>query len=45
MEVTRNEAIAILDADPALQRPENVALRALRDRHCKRERIDFSDIS
>lgn len=45
MEITRNEAIAILAADPLLQRPENLALAALRDRHRKRERIDFSDIS
>jgi ATP-dependent DNA helicase RecG len=45
MEVTRNEAIAILDRDAALERPEHMALRGLRDRHKRRERIDFSDIS
>lgn len=45
MEVTRNEAIAILDKDASLERPENTALRQLRDKHKRRERIDFSDIS
>ncbi len=45
MELTRNEALAILEADPQLQRPENIALRELRDRHRRREHIDFSDIS
>lgn len=45
MQLTRDEAIAILAADPELSHAENVGLRALRDRHHKRERIDFSDIS
>ena len=45
MEVTRNEAISILERDPALERPEHAPLRVLRDRHKRRERIDFSDIS
>ncbi|MBO7199334.1 MAG: ATP-dependent DNA helicase RecG [Alistipes sp.] len=45
MELTRNDALAILGSDPRLEQPQNVALRALRDRHHKRERIDFSDIS
>jgi ATP-dependent DNA helicase RecG len=45
MEVTRSEAIAILQGDPTLERPEHAPLRALRDRHKRRERIDFSDIS
>lgn len=45
MEVTRNEAIAILDKDADLAHPENIALRELRDKHKRRERIDFSDIS
>jgi ATP-dependent DNA helicase RecG len=45
MELTRNDAIEILHSDPTLERRENVALRALRDRHHKREKIDFSDIS
>ncbi|MBO5830677.1 MAG: ATP-dependent DNA helicase RecG [Alistipes sp.] len=45
MELTRNDAIAILHADPLLERRENMLLRALRDRHHKREKIDFSDIS
>lgn len=45
MELTRNEALALLASDPELTRPENVLLRELRDRYRKKERIDFSDIS
>jgi ATP-dependent DNA helicase RecG len=45
MELTRNDAIEILHSDPMLERRENLPLRALRDRHHKREKIDFSDIS
>ena len=45
MEVTREEALRILATDATLQRPENILLRALRDKHRKRETIDFSDIS
>ena len=45
MELTRNEALAILALDPELSKPENVMLRELRDRYRKKERIDFSDIS
>ena len=45
MEVTRNEAIAILNKDADLARPENIALRELRDKHRRREHLDFSDIS
>jgi ATP-dependent DNA helicase RecG len=45
MELTRNDAIAILTRDPQLEQPSNAPLRELRDRHNKRERIDFSDIS
>ena len=45
MELTRNDAIDILRSDPTLERRENALLRALRDRHHKREKIDFSDIS
>ncbi len=45
MELTREVAIDILSRDSNLQMAENQGLRALRDRHCKRERIDFSDIS
>ena len=45
MELTRNEALAILALDPELVKPENAMLRELRDRYRKRERIDFSDIS
>ena len=45
MELTRNDAIAILRSDPRLEQPANTQLRELRDKHHKRERIDFSDIS
>ena len=45
MQLTRDEALNILAQDPKLEHPENVLLRQLRDKHCKRERIDFSDIS
>ena len=45
MQLTRDEALAILSSDPKLERAENAPLRALRDKHHKRERIDFSDIS
>lgn len=45
MELTRNEALAILADDADLSRPEHLSLRELRDRHKKKERIDFSDIS
>lgn len=45
MELTRNEALAILAEDADLSRPEHLSLRELRDRHKKKERIDFSDIS
>ena len=45
MEITREEALRILATDATLQRPENMLLRALRDKHRKREAIDFSDIS
>ena len=45
MQLTRDDALAILSADPMLERVENAPLRELRDRHYRRERIDFSDIS
>lgn len=45
MELTRNEAIAILESDATLDRAEHSGLRTLRDKHRRRERIDFSDIS
>lgn len=45
MELTRNEALALLASDPELSKPENAMLRELRDRYRKKERIDFSDIS
>ena len=45
MELTRNEALAILASDPELSKIENAKLRELRDRYRKKERLDFSDIS
>ena len=45
MELTREEALRILASDPKLESAENSSLRELRDRHKRRERIDFSDIS
>ena len=45
MEITREEAISILDGDPNLERVENQPLRRLRDRYRRRDYIDFSDIS
>ena len=45
MELTRNDALSILNADPRLEQPMHAPLRELRNRHNKRERIDFSDIS
>jgi ATP-dependent DNA helicase RecG len=45
MELTREEALRILEKDPQLTNPENRGLQELRDRHRKREYIDFSDIS
>ena len=45
MELTREEALRILASDPKLESAENGSLRELRDRHKRRERIDFSDIS
>lgn len=45
MQLTRDEAIAVLEKDPNLEHPNHVGLRQLRDKHRKRERIDFSDIS
>ncbi|MBP3547900.1 MAG: ATP-dependent DNA helicase RecG [Alistipes sp.] len=45
MQLTRDEALAILERDPLLEHAESAGFRALRDKHRKRERIDFSDIS
>ena len=45
MQITRDEAIAILDGDPKLEQPANRSWAALRDRYRKREKIDFSNIS
>lgn len=45
MEITREEALSILDSDPSLERVENQPLRRLRDGYRRRDYIDFSDIS
>ena len=45
MEITRDEALAILSSDATLERAENAGLRRLRDKHRKRNYVDFSDIS
>ena len=45
MELTREDALRILERDATLSLPENLPLRELRDRHRRREHIDFSDIS
>jgi ATP-dependent DNA helicase RecG len=45
MQITRDEAIAILDDDATLTKPQNRALAELSDRHRRRERIDFSNVS
>ena len=45
MELTREEALRVLATDSDLAKPENRALRELRDKYRKRETIDFSDIS
>ncbi len=43
--LSREAAIAVLEADPGLARPENRGLEALRRRYSGRESIDFSRIS
>lgn len=43
--VTREAATELLEADPALERPEHGGLRELRRRYAGREEIDFSRIS
>ena len=45
LEITREEAIRILNDDPQLLSPRYRSLQELRDRHRRREHIDFSDIS
>ena len=45
MELTREEALRVLATDSDLAKPENRALRELRNKYRKRETIDFSDIS
>ena len=45
MQLTRDEAIAILDDDPRLEKAKNIPLVQLRNRYQKREKIDFSNIS
>lgn len=43
--VAREAAMALLDADPRLERPEHAGLRELRSRYSARGGIDFSNIS
>ncbi|MDE7123127.1 MAG: ATP-dependent DNA helicase RecG, partial [Alistipes sp.] len=43
--LTREAAIELLDADPALARPEHRGLAELRRRYAGREERDFSKIS
>ncbi len=43
--LTREAAVALLEADPQLARPENRGLDALRRRYSGRDEIDFSRIS
>lgn len=45
MQITRDEAIAILEGDPQLELPHNRMWAELRDRYRRRERVDFSNIS
>ena len=45
MQLTREEAVRILDGDPTLTKPENRAYAALRERYRKHEKMDFSNIS
>ncbi len=45
IELTRRVAGEILDADPLLERPENVLLRVLKERFAPKTPKDFSNIS
>ena len=45
LQTAKEAAIALLDGDPALARPEHAALRALRARHAGGAKFDFSMIS
>jgi len=43
--VTREAAASVLEADPALARPEHQGLKILRERFTEHHDIDFSQIS
>ncbi|MBQ2728813.1 MAG: ATP-dependent DNA helicase RecG, partial [Alistipes sp.] len=43
--VTREAAASVLEADPALARPEHQGLKVLRERFTEHHDIDFSQIS
>lgn len=45
IELTRNIAIEILDADPTLSLPENILLRGLKQKFSIKNDVDFSSIS
>ncbi|MDE6140824.1 MAG: ATP-dependent DNA helicase RecG [Alistipes sp.] len=45
MQITRDEAVALLDGDPALSRPENRGLQRLKERYVAHDKMDFSQIS
>ncbi len=45
LQTAKEAAIALLDDDPALAKPGNAPLRALRARHTGQKRFDFSMIS
>jgi len=43
--LSREAAVSVLEADPALAKPENRGLQELRRRYSGREEMDFSRIS
>ncbi len=45
MQITRDEAVAVLSADIDLSQPGHVGLRVLRERYRSHDKMDFSQIS
>ena len=45
MQITRDEAVAVLSADIDLSQPEHAGLRRLRERYRSHDKMDFSQIS
>ena len=43
--LSREAAVSVLEADPALAKPENRGLQELRRRYSGRDEMDFSRIS